>query len=199
MHFMNMSNNRRKFLKMTGLTGLGLAAQFLPAYAGSMEELDQIREQAERTPPKQRFNMSGYAAPKLETVRIGFVGIGNRGYGAVERMTRIEGVQIKALCDLRAEKVNEAQQLVQASGHQPALYSGDPEAWKKLCERDDLDLDLYPYALGIAYADSRFFHEPWQACLCGSSCCQDHRGGLAIGGGLGANEEALHDDRELLL
>ena len=43
--------------------------------------------------------MSGYAAPKLDNVRIGFIGLGNRGPAAVERMSIIEGVQIKGLCD----------------------------------------------------------------------------------------------------
>jgi hypothetical protein len=144
-----MGNNRRDFLKMTGLTGMGLAAHFLPAYAGNREELDRIKEQAGQTPPGQRFNMCGYAAPKLDTVRVGFVGLGNRGYAAVDRMIRIEGVQVMALCDLRAEKVGDAKKLVEASGHRPALYSGDPEAWRKLCERTDLDLVyiLTPWAL----------------------------------------------------
>ena len=129
-----MSDSRRDFLKKMGL---------------SLAMLDQIKAQAGMTPPAQRFNMSGYAAPKLDTVRIGFVGIGNRGYGAVERMTRIEGVQIKALCDLRPERVRLAQQLVDGAGHRPALYSGSAESWKKVCERDDLDLIyiLTPWAL----------------------------------------------------
>ena len=48
---------------------------------------------------KQNFNMCGYAAPKLDTVRIGVVGLGMRGPGAVERLSVIEGVEIKALCD----------------------------------------------------------------------------------------------------
>lgn len=144
-----MEQNRRNFLKNSGLTGLGLIASLLPAYAGNSEELDRIKEQAGRTPPKQRFNMSGYAAPKLDTVRVGFIGVGNRGYGAVERMIRIEGVQVKALCDLRPEKVGQAQRLVETAGHHPALYSGHPEAWKQLCQRDDLDLIyiLTPWAL----------------------------------------------------
>jgi hypothetical protein len=197
---MKKNNNRRNFLKMTGLTGLGMAAHFLPAYAGSVEELDQIREQADRKPPAQRFNMSGYAAPKLETVRIGFVGVGNRGYGAVERLTRIGGVQIRALCDLRPERVNLAQKLVEASGHHPALYSGDPEAWKKLCERDDLDLIyiLTPWALHTPIAVFSMNHgkhvcvevpaaksiaEAWQLveasertkkhCMMTENCCYD--------------------------
>ena len=45
--------------------------------------------------------MCGYAAPKLDTVRVGFVGIGDRGSGAVKRMTFIEGVEVTALCDTR--------------------------------------------------------------------------------------------------
>ncbi|WP_041616726.1 Gfo/Idh/MocA family oxidoreductase [Spirosoma linguale] len=144
-----MENTRRNFLKKAGLSGLGLvAASPFAAYATTPEELASIGEQAARTPP-QVFNMSGYAAPKLDVVRIGIVGIGNRGMGAVERMNKIEGVAIKALCDLRPERVNLAQKLVEAGGHRPQTYSGSPEAWKKLCERTDLDLIyiLTPWAL----------------------------------------------------
>ena len=128
---------------------MGVAAHFLPSYAADAEGLDRIREEAQQKPTQQRFNMSGYAAPKLEKVRVGFVGVGNRGLGAVERMIHIEGVEVKALCDLRPERVKLGQKAVEAAGHQPALYSGDPEAWKKLCERDDLDLIyiLTPWAL----------------------------------------------------
>ncbi len=32
----------------------------------------------------QKFNMSGYAAPALPVVRVGFIGLGDRGSGAVE-------------------------------------------------------------------------------------------------------------------
>lgn len=132
-----MGNSRRQFLQTTAL---GVGAWFLPAYASSAEDIHRIREQAAHTPTGPRFNMSGYAAPKLDVVRIGFIGIGNRGFGAVERMTRIEGVKINALCDLRPEQVDKARKLVEPAGHKPALYSGGPEVWKKLAERDDLDL-----------------------------------------------------------
>ena len=40
------------------------------------------------------FNMSGFAAPKLDKVRVGFVGVGARGSGAVQRMSYIDGVEI---------------------------------------------------------------------------------------------------------
>jgi len=132
-----MGNSRRNFLQKTAL---GVGAYFLPAYASSHEDLDRIQEQAQRQLTGPRFNMSGYAAPALDVVRVGFIGIGNRGFGAVERMTRIEGVKINALCDLRPGQVEKARQLVSSAGHKPALYSGGPDVWKKLAERDDLDL-----------------------------------------------------------
>ncbi|ULQ52110.1 Gfo/Idh/MocA family protein [Flavihumibacter fluvii] len=143
-----MGNSRRSFLKKSGLTGMGLAAGFISAYANSDDELARIKEQAAFS-PVQSFNMSGYAAPKLDVVRVGIVGIGNRGFDAVTRMNKIDGVEIKALCDLRPERVKMANDLVTQSGHQPALYHTDPEAWKKMCSRDDLDLVyiLTPWSL----------------------------------------------------
>ena len=43
--------------------------------------------------------MIGLTAPKMEVVRVGFVGLGMRGPGAVSRFTHIPGTQIVALCD----------------------------------------------------------------------------------------------------
>ena len=36
----------------------------------------------------------------MPVVRVGFIGLGMRGPGAVERFTYLDGVEIKALCDL---------------------------------------------------------------------------------------------------
>ena len=88
----------------------------------------------------EHFNMCGYAAPKLDKVRIGFIGLGNRGPAAVERMTHIEGAEIKALCDIRPEKVNAVSKKLDGSAHQPAIYSNKEDEWKKLCEQPDIDL-----------------------------------------------------------
>ena len=135
-----MMNKRRDFIKHTGLSGLGLVVSgMMQAYASTTEDLDRIKEQADRT-QVQKFNMCGYAAPNLDVVRIGVVGIGNRGYGALERLVKIEGVEIKALCDLRSERTALGKKFVEASGHTPDLYDGKVDSWKKLCERNDLDL-----------------------------------------------------------
>ena len=82
----------------------------------------------------------GLKTPPMETVRVGFIGLGMRGPGAVERFTHLDGVAIKALCDLYPERVDSAQAILTRRGlPEAAAYSGE-EGWKQLCERDDIDL-----------------------------------------------------------
>ena len=54
--------------------------------------------------PAGQESAIGLTAPKLKVVRVGFVGLGMRGPGAVERFTHIPGVQIVALCDYEQER-----------------------------------------------------------------------------------------------
>ena len=84
--------------------------------------------------------MSGYAAPKLEKVRIGFVGLGNRGPGAVKRMSKIDGVEIKALCDVRPERAEKVKKSLEGTPHKPKLYTAGENDWKKMCESNEVDL-----------------------------------------------------------
>ena len=128
-----MKSNRRNFLRLSGLTGIGLAG------AGVLKANDELRYNMEAL-EQDHFNMCGYAAPKMETVRIGFIGLGNRGPAAVERMTHIEGADIKALCDLRPDKVDAVKKSLEGTIHKPAMYTGKPDEWKKLCDRNDIDL-----------------------------------------------------------
>jgi hypothetical protein len=89
----------------------------------------------------QMFNMSGYAAPALSTVRVGVIGLGDRGSGAIERLSFIEGVEIKALADLRKVAVDASQKYLKDIGRPAAQeFSGDENVWKKLVELQDLDL-----------------------------------------------------------
>jgi hypothetical protein len=84
--------------------------------------------------------MCGYAAPKIERVSIGFVGLGHRGPAAVSRISFIDGVEIKALCDKRPERIAVGQKILSDKGLPAAReYSGE-EGWKALCESKDLDL-----------------------------------------------------------
>lgn len=128
---MTRKSDRRDFLKKSGMAGLGLAGA---AFAGSGGEAPFRYEH------RQRFNMHGYAAPPLERVRIGILGVGSRGTGAIRRLRRIEGVEIRALCDIREEQVHSAIESLRDSEHRPDGYYGGEEEWKRVCERDDIDL-----------------------------------------------------------
>lgn len=133
-----MKNNaRREFLKTTGMAGLGLfgASSVL---GGELDSLPFESSFAKRR--VQSFNMCGFAAPKLETVRIGIVGLGMRGPGAVDRLSKIEGVEIKALCDLIPERAEKAKKMLESTVHHPDLYSGKVFSFKEMCDRADLDL-----------------------------------------------------------
>ncbi|MGL5787989.1 MAG: Gfo/Idh/MocA family protein [Bacteroidales bacterium] len=82
----------------------------------------------------------GLTAPKMEVVRVGFVGLGMRGPGAVKRFTHIPGVQIVALCDYNQSSAEKCQEyLKQASMPKAAIYSGE-NGYEQLCLRDDIDL-----------------------------------------------------------
>ena len=82
----------------------------------------------------------GMALPKLETVRVGFAGLGMRGPDAVERFTYIDGTRVVALCDYEQERAEDCQKILQKASMPPAaIYSG-AEGYKAMCERDDIDL-----------------------------------------------------------
>ena len=91
--------------------------------------------------PAGQQDVVGLTAPKLETVRVGFIGLGMRGPGAVDRFTHIDGVNIVALCDIRPECVEKCQKILEKAGMpRAAAYSGSEDAWKEMCNRDDIDL-----------------------------------------------------------
>ncbi len=80
-------------------------------------------------------------APPMDVVRVGFVGLGMRGPGAVERFSQIDGTDVKGLCDVEADRVEACQKLLEKHGRPRATaYSGSTEAYKEMCERDDIDL-----------------------------------------------------------
>ncbi|MET6997245.1 Gfo/Idh/MocA family protein [Chitinophaga defluvii] len=132
-------SNRRKFLRQLAL-GSGALSIGIPSFA-SNDSRDRELEHALQTGTKsQRFNMSGYAAPKLDKVRIGHIGLGQRGPGAVSRMSHIEGVEIVALCDLYPDRVTKAQQILEKAGMPKAKeYSGE-NGWKDMISKEAIDL-----------------------------------------------------------
>jgi predicted dehydrogenase len=82
-----------------------------------------------------------YAAPAIEIVRIGMVGVGLQGGSHVENFLKIPGCRITAVCDVRPERTDWATTIITAAGHPaPAAYSRGPRDFERLCETEDLDL-----------------------------------------------------------
>src|SRR5688572_17250195 len=103
-----MKNNRRSFLKLTSLAGLSIAGGSIFNSIAAERENISIKL-PNGISQGQRFNMTGYGAPRLETVRAGFIGLGSRGPGHVMNLTKLEGVKIAGLCDLVPEEVVKVQ------------------------------------------------------------------------------------------
>ena len=139
-----MSNSRRNFLQKIAI-GTGALAAGIPSLARVTGASDEQMERSEGWEKKgQRFNMCGYAAPKLDVVRIGVVGLGMRGSDAVERLSYIDGVEITALCDKYSDRVTAAQKTLEKTGRPKAKeYSGE-EGYKALCESNEVDLVYTP-------------------------------------------------------
>ncbi len=138
-----MKTNRRDFLKAASFAGAGAMTGGIISGCAPKEpesNLAAILEAVKKAHP-QKFNMSGYSAPPLSVVRVGFIGLGDRGSGAVQRLSYIEGVEIKALADLRPAATQGSQKYLATIGRPEAQeFSGNENIWKKLAEMPDLDL-----------------------------------------------------------
>ena len=90
--------------------------------------------------PEGQQTALGLTVPKLDVVRVAFVGLGMRGPGAVERWTHIPGVEIKALCDHEKERAEACNGYLKKASMPPAdIYSGE-DGYKQLCQRTDIDV-----------------------------------------------------------
>ena len=78
----NSRIKRRNFVKTISAAGAGLTLQ-TPSFS---------------TPPKR----------KKKTVRMGVIGIGNRGSGLLKTLLNIENVEIVALCDINKSHLDNA-------------------------------------------------------------------------------------------
>lgn len=90
--------------------------------------------------PADQKSVLALAVDPIDTVRVGFIGLGMRGPSAVDRFTHIDGVQTVALCDMYPEGVARSQSILKRRGKAPAAEYVGEDAWKELCMRDDIDL-----------------------------------------------------------
>lgn len=118
-----------------------LAIALLLVACGNKGQQTKMIETEVPERPAGQTNVLQLTAPPMETVRVGFIGLGMRGPDAVERFAQIEGTDIKGLCDVEADRVEKCQEILEKLGRPRAMgYSGSTEAYKEMCECDDIDL-----------------------------------------------------------
>ncbi len=75
------------------------------------------------------------AQPPSDTIRVAFIGVGNRGSFLLKHMLNVPGIEVVAISDLDPERLKRAQEAVAAKGGKAEAY---PE-FRKLLDRKDID------------------------------------------------------------
>ena len=122
---------RREFLKAAGAVGMtAIGAQIALGQSG----------QTVRAPRRQGQSMAGYADKPMETVRLGFIGVGARGSGHVAQALQLQGVEVKAIADLYPDwGENSVKRCTDAGREKPTYYGPGKDSYKAMLQRDDID------------------------------------------------------------
>lgn len=147
-----MSNSRRDFLKKSILGGfaLGVSGSGIMSY-GNNEASKKIGTTDNQK--RKGRSVMGLRCEPIPVVRIAVIGLG-RGGSAVSRLSQIEGTQIVAIADLVPDRIAQAQKYLKDAGRPEAIAFSREEDWKKICERDDIDLiyNATPWELHVPIA-----------------------------------------------
>lgn len=87
-----------------------------------------------------RTPLLAFARAPRPVVRVGFVGLGQRGQRTLERYALMDGVEITALSDLNPRHLFRAQQILQQAGRDRAKEYEGEEGWQTLAQREEVDL-----------------------------------------------------------
>lgn len=91
--------------------------------------------------PAGQTDVIGLTAEPIDTVKVGIVGLGMRGYAAARRYTFVEGAKIVAVCDVEPDRVEKTTKMLAEKGITSVkTYSGSEEVWKEMCRQEDIDL-----------------------------------------------------------
>ena len=120
------STSRRDFLKATAAT-LGAAAV--------------TSGEAAAGPAQAAPDTLLFSAPPLDRVRVGFVGVGGMGTVHLENYLALEGVELKAVCDIDPAHAERARKKVVDAGQpSPTLYTKGDRDFERMCGEEQLDL-----------------------------------------------------------
>lgn len=128
-----MSSSRRDFLKKTSLASAGLA--MIPSFANAKDYTPSSAPGA--------IYMGDFKAPKLDTVKCAFIGVGARGSGHASQIATIEGTEVVAICDLYEDWAKRSTDKCVENGggrHKNIKqYTGGDNDWKKMLKEQKPD------------------------------------------------------------
>jgi len=135
--------NRRDFLKLSALSAGFLGLSGSRTYA--KDEIQDKLNKLTKVPDSYGDSVIGLKYPPIKEVRIGIIGVGNRGYGHVKTIYALQpNAKIVAIADARESRAKRAYDRLKDlnGGKKPnvKLYYGDEEVWKEIVKRDDIDL-----------------------------------------------------------
>lgn len=120
------SQTRRKFLKTSALAATSAA------FTQSQTKAQQSSTQDSSWDLK---------APKMDLVRVGLIGVGQRGSWHVKTLLSLEGIAITAICDTHEKVLDEAIAMVEkANKPKPARFTGTPYAYRRLLDFSEVDI-----------------------------------------------------------
>jgi len=107
-------------------------------------ENNSVQELIDKTKRNNNGSMFGFKCSKIEKVRIGIIGLGNRGNTLLEMLEYLiknNHAEINGLSDLTYKKVNLASEKISSWQRKKIkLFYDSKDNWKKMCQRDDIDL-----------------------------------------------------------
>ena len=125
-----MDTNRRDFLK--NALWMGAAAATVGCTSGKAKTCAGAA-------PGGSGSMMGWADKPFKELRVGVVGLGRGSLGL--DLGKIPGVKITAICDITQARIDRAlKRCADRKIPAPKVFTGSTEAWKRMCEWDQVDL-----------------------------------------------------------
>ena len=143
-----MNFSRRSLIKLLGSLG----------FLGIPEMQKKYSLNTKLKAPKQiGQSMINKQFKPLDKVKVGIIGLGNRGSGHVGNLLDIDKVEIVALCDKIKAKAERSAKRITDKGHKkPAIYSNGESDFENLCKQDDIDI--------VYIATNWIWHAPMAIC-----------------------------------
>ncbi|MBG98161.1 hypothetical protein CL659_03425 [bacterium] len=143
-----MNFSRRSLIKFLGSLG----------FLGIPEMQKKYSLKTKLIEPKQiGQTMINKKFKPLDKVRVGIIGLGNRGSGHVGNLLDIDKVEIVALCDkIKAKAERSAKRITDKGYQKPAIYSNGESDFENLCKQDDIDI--------VYIATNWIWHAPMAIC-----------------------------------